>query len=210
MSEEAAAVAAPAQDAVEQVTQEVKEVKLENGAAPGAEATNGTPAKNENAVPFKDAFKAFSKFGDPKSDGKHITLSQSDKWMKQAKVIDGKKITTTDTAIHFKKLKIIKVGLEDYQKFLEDLAKSKKIEVSDIKKKLTSCGTPGFSTNVTKAASAAATVDRLTDTSRYTGTSKQRFDESGKGKGISGRKDVVDGSGYVTGYQHKDSYNKTH
>lgn len=54
---------------------------------------------------FIASFKAFSKFGDIKSDGKHITLSQSDKWMKQAKVIDGKKITTTDTGIYFKKQK---------------------------------------------------------------------------------------------------------
>lgn len=61
---------------------------------------------------------------------------------------------------------------------------------------------------VAKSPAAAATVDRLTDTSKYTGSHKQRFDETGKGKGISGRKDVVDGSGYVTGYQHKDTYNK--
>lgn len=54
---------------------------------------------------FRAQFKAFSKFGDTKSDGKHITLSQSDKWMKQAKVIEGKKINTTDTGIYFKRLK---------------------------------------------------------------------------------------------------------
>ncbi|XP_072947349.1 tubulin polymerization-promoting protein homolog [Epargyreus clarus] len=198
-----------AQEAVEQVTEQVKDVKLENGSAPGA--ANGTPAKNDdNVIPFKDAFKAFSKFGDPKSDGKHITLSQSDKWMKQAKVIDGKKITTTDTAIHFKKLKSVKVGIEDYQKFLDDLAKSKKVEVEDIKKKLTTCGQPGITTHLTKSPAAAAAVDRLTDTSKYTGSHKQRFDETGKGKGIAGRKDMVDGSGYVTGYQHKDTYGKPH
>lgn len=34
---------------------------------------------------------------------------------------------------------------------------------------------------------AAAAVNRLTDTSKYTGSSKQRFDETGKGKGIAGR-----------------------
>lgn len=194
-------------DAVEQVTQEVKDIKLENGSAPGA--TNGTP-KEDNAIPFKDAFKAFSKFGDIKSDGKLITLSQSDKWMKQAKVIDGKKITTTDTAINFKKLKSQKVGIEDYQKFLEELAKSKKTELEDIKKKLTSCGQPGISSHVTKSPAAAAAVDRLTDTSKYTGSHRQRFDDTGKGKGIAGRKDQVDGSGYVSGYQHKDTYNKGH
>ncbi|XP_023934237.2 tubulin polymerization-promoting protein homolog [Bicyclus anynana] len=194
--------------AVEELSQEVKDVKLENGSAAAA---NGTPSKNEdNAIPFKDAFKMFSKFGDPKSDGKQITLSQSDKWMKQAKVIDGKKITTTDTAIHFKKLKLVKLGIDDYQKFLEELAKSKKVELEDIKKKLTTCGQPGVSTHLPKSTAAAATVGRLTDTSKYTGSHKQRFDESGKGKGIAGRKDLVDGSGYVSGYQHKNSYDKSH
>lgn len=195
-------------DAVEQVAQEVKDIKLENGNAP--RAANGTPSKEDNAVPFKDAFKTFSKFGDPKSDGKLITLSQSDKWMKQAKVIDGKKITTTDTAIHFKKLKSLKVGIEDYQKYLDELAKSKKLELEDIKRKLTTCGQPGFTSHVTKSQAAAATVDRLTDTTKYTGSHKQRFDDTGKGKGITGRKDLVDGSGYVSGYQHKDSYDKSH
>ncbi|XP_047993066.1 tubulin polymerization-promoting protein homolog isoform X2 [Leguminivora glycinivorella] len=194
------------QDAVEQVTQEVKAVKLENGSAPGA-----TYGKSEdNAVSFKDAFKAFSKFGDPKSDGKHITLSQSDKWMKQAKVIDGKKITTTDTAIHFKKLKSMKLAEADYLKFLEDLAKSKKVELDEIKKKLTTCGQPGLTSHVAKSPAAAAAVERLTDTSKYTGSHKQRFDETGKGKGIAGRKELVDGSGYVSGYQHKDTYDKSH
>ena len=51
-------------------------------------------------------------------------------------------------------------------------------------------------------------VDRLTDTSKYTGSHKERFDEEGKGKGIAGRKEVVDDSGYVTGYHEKDSYGK--
>ncbi|XP_022113629.1 tubulin polymerization-promoting protein homolog [Pieris rapae] len=201
--------AEPAQEAVEQVSQGVKDVKLENGSAPGA--ANGTPTKNDdNAIPFKDIFKMFSKFGDPKSDGKQITLSQSDKWMKQAKVIDGKKITTTDTAIYFKKLKSVKVGIEDYQKFLDDLAKNKKVDIEDIKKKLTTCGQPGVSTHLPKSPAAAAAVDRLTDTTKYTGSHKQRFDDTGKGKGIAGRKDLVDGSGYVTGYQHKDTYGKGH
>jgi len=50
----------------------------------------------------------------------------------------------------------------------------------------------------------------LTDTSKYTGSSKQRFDDSGKGKGISGRKEMADQSGYVAGYKHKDTFDKTH
>lgn len=57
-----------------------------------------------------------------------------------------------------------------------------------------------------QAGKAASTVDRLTDVSKYTGSHKQRFDETGKGRGIAGRKDLPDQSGYVQGYQNKDSY----
>lgn len=99
-------------------------------------------ALEEPKVTFQDQFKAFSKFGDTKSDGKLITLSQSDKWMKQAKVID-KKITTTDTGIHFKKFKAMKISYADYNKFLEDLAKTKKVELTEIKNKMATCGAPG-------------------------------------------------------------------
>lgn len=55
-----------------------------------------------------------------------------------------------------------------------------------------------------------STVERLTDVSKYTGSHKQRFDETGKGKGIAGRRDVPEASGYVHGYQNKDTYSKTH
>ena len=61
-----------------------------------------TPAPGNHT--FAENFKAFSKFGDIKSLGNAITLSNSDKWFKQAKIIDGKKITTTDTGIYWKQV----------------------------------------------------------------------------------------------------------
>uniref|UniRef100_A0A1B6C674 TPPP family protein n=1 Tax=Clastoptera arizonana TaxID=38151 RepID=A0A1B6C674_9HEMI len=88
-------------------------------------------------------FCAFSKFGDTKSDGKTITLTQSDKWMKQAGVIDGKKITTTDTGICFNKLKSKTIPYKDFEKYVEDLANSKKISPDELKLKLQECGEPG-------------------------------------------------------------------
>ncbi|KFB48786.1 hypothetical protein ZHAS_00016796 [Anopheles sinensis] len=208
-------------DVVDKVAVEVAEMALDpkdtpaadpktpEPAKPAAEGeTNGaTSGKSTSSVAFKEQFKAFSKFGDTKSDGKHLTLSQSDKWMKQAKVID-KKITTTDTGIHFKKLKSMKLTYDDYNKFLDDLAKTKKVELEEIKSKMANCGAPGVH-NATPG-KAADTVARLTDTSKYTGSHKQRFDETGKGKGIAGRKDMVDQSGYVSGYGHKNTYDKTH
>nr|CAD7449803.1 unnamed protein product [Timema bartmani] len=146
--------------------------------------------------------------------------------------------------------RMMKMPVDEYSKFLEELCKNKKVDVKEIKEKLTTCGVPGFSSSssyvrrhysmggwvrasqttvdtsrlpeqgfgtsmapsrVDDAASkAASTVERLTDASKYTGAHKQRFDETGKGKGIAGRKDLPDSSGYVQGYINKDSYNKTH
>ena len=58
----------------------------------------------------------------------------------------------------------------------------------------------------------------MTDTSKYTGTHKLRFDEDGKGRGLEGRDSVAKGSGmaagsvgalpsYVQGYDNVDTYN---
>ena len=55
--------------------------------------------------------------------------------------------------------------------------------------------------------SKTAALDRLTDTSKYGGTHRQRFDSTGKGKGKEGREDVGGKDGYVTGskiHQKKD------
>ena len=51
-------------------------------------------------------------------------------------------------------------------------------------------------------------MDRLTDSSKYTGAHKQRFDADGKGLGKEGREDIDDNDGYVSGYQNKDTYDK--
>ena len=73
-------------------------------ACPSTPTTPSRPGTGKGS-PLLEQFRIFAKFGDSKADGKAISLSQSDKWMKQAKVIDGIKITTTDTGIYFKKFK---------------------------------------------------------------------------------------------------------
>lgn len=55
---------------------------------------------------------------------------------------------------------------------------------------------------------ASPTVNRLTDPTKFTGSHKERFDDTGRGKGKAGRVDVVDTSGYVSGYKHRGSYEK--
>lgn len=154
---------------------------------------------------MEEKFKAFAKFGNSKMT--EMTLSSSDKWMKQAGVIDGKKITTTDTAICFSKLKSKALGYEDYNKFLKILAKEKNINLEELKNKLLKCDTPG--TSGTTKPEESSTVQRLTDTSKYTGSHKERFDKSGKGKGVAGREDRHENTGYVQGFKNKDTYDKT-
>ena len=53
-------------------------------------------------------------------------------------------------------------------------------------------------------------VEKMTDTSQYTGAHKERFDESGKGKGAAGRTDTVENTGYVGNYKGEGTYDKKH
>ena len=50
----------------------------------------------------------------------------------------------------------------------------------------------------------------MTDTSKYTGAHKERFGADGKGKGIDGREDRADNTGYVGNYKEAGTYDKKH
>ena len=52
----------------------------------------------------------------------------------------------------------------------------------------------------------APAVDRLTDSSRFTGSHKERFDSSGRGKGREGREELVENTGYVGAYRNAGTY----
>ena len=47
-------------------------------------------------------FELFSRFGGSETQGRMITLTQSDKWLRQAGVIDSWGVTTIDTALAFR------------------------------------------------------------------------------------------------------------
>ncbi|MBN3282165.1 TPPP3 protein, partial [Polyodon spathula] len=52
----------------------------------------------------------------------------------------------------------------------------------------------------------AGAVDRLTDTTKFTGAHKERFDDTGKGRGRAGREELPDTSGYVGAYKGAGTY----
>ena len=53
---------------------------------------------------LRELFAHFARFGDPHSTGHHITLAQTDKWFRQAGIVDNWNVTATDTAISYRKV----------------------------------------------------------------------------------------------------------
>ncbi|XP_010073454.1 PREDICTED: uncharacterized protein LOC104462986 [Pterocles gutturalis] len=101
------------------------------------------------------------------------------------------------------------ITFEQFKEALQELSKKRFKDKSDEEAvqeiyKLIEGKAPIIS-GVTKAIS-SPTVSRLTDTTKFTGSHKERFDPSGKGKGKAGREDLVDDSGYVSGYKHAGTY----
>lgn len=96
---------------IEEVYEQEQETKMEKANEEVVKDVNPTPPTTPSPAPssndqrpqqqngnnLQENFKLFAKFGDSKSSGEAITLSNSDKWFKQAKIIDGKKVTTVDT-----------------------------------------------------------------------------------------------------------------
>lgn len=168
-------------------TKEVEQVISNEEEKAEADKTTAPPVSK---AALREQFEAFAKFGDKSADGKSIKLSQSDKWFKQAKVIDPKKISTTDTGIAFRKISknSPKLSFADWNKYLDEISNTKKVDANEIKGKLVSCGKPGLSGTTSVAKTAA--LDRLTDASKYGGTHKNRFTPDGKGRGKEGRVDA--------------------
>ncbi|CAG7823511.1 unnamed protein product [Allacma fusca] len=124
---------------------------------------------------FKELFYAFSRFGDPFAVGKQITLTNSDKWLKQAGVIDGELITTTDTSILFRRLfkAAKKIGFHDFVQYIYELALEKGLDVRFLEHKLMRCGPPSFS-QITRPCHDKV-IKRLTDVTKFTGAQRSRF-----------------------------------
>ncbi|KAM9792850.1 tubulin polymerization-promoting protein family member 2 [Neosynchiropus ocellatus] len=164
------------------------------------------------ASDVETSFRKFAVHGDSKATGKEMNGKNFAKLCKDCNVIDGKHVTTTDVDIVFNKVKDKSARVITYEQFntaMEELSlKRFKGKSKDEAKGLIDgliAGKEPANAGVTKATKGGA-VDRLTDTSKYTGAHKQRFDESGKGRGIAGREDIKENSGYVGAYKGSGTY----
>ncbi|XP_075833301.1 tubulin polymerization-promoting protein family member 3 isoform X1 [Microtus pennsylvanicus] len=169
-------------------------------------------AASTDVAGLEESFRKFAIHGDPKASGQEMNGKNWAKLCKDCKVADGKAVTGTDVDIVFSKVKAKSarvINYEEFKKALEELATKRfkgksKEEAFDAICQLVAGKEPA-NLGVTKAKTGGA-VDRLTDTSKYTGSHKERFDESGKGKGIAGRQDILDDSGYVSAYKNAGTY----
>ncbi|CAB1338781.1 unnamed protein product [Coregonus sp. 'balchen'] len=153
-----------------------------------------------------NSFKKFAIHGDTKATGKEMNGKNWAKLCKDCKIIDGKNVTGTDVDIVFTKVKAKTsrvITYEEFQRALEELA-PKRFKGQSKEEALTVVWCV-VCVCVGKVAKTAA-VDRLTDTSKYTGSHKERFDESGKGRGKGGREELVENTGYVGSYKNAGTY----
>ncbi|XP_068092601.1 tubulin polymerization-promoting protein [Hyperolius riggenbachi] len=163
---------------------------------------------------LEETFRKFAIHGDTRATGKEMHGKNWSKLCKDCQVIDGKTVTITDVDIIFSKVKAKSCRTITFQQFsdaLDELAQKRykdheKEEAIRMMHRLVEGKAPIIA-GVTKAVS-SPTVSRLTDVSKFTGSHKERFDSSGKGKGKAGREDLFDQSGYVSGYKHAGTYNK--
>uniref|UniRef100_A0A3P8RKI1 Tubulin polymerization-promoting protein family member 3 n=1 Tax=Amphiprion percula TaxID=161767 RepID=A0A3P8RKI1_AMPPE len=155
------------------------------------------------------AFRKFAVHGDTKATGKELNGKNWAKLCKDCKIVDVKNVTSTDVDIVFSKFFVMNqcsdssgppkssrvVTYEEFRRALEELAPKRfkgqsKDEALQSMFKLVE-GREPTNVGVTKMSKTAA-VDRLTDTARYTGSHKERFDETGKGRGREGREEIVE------------------
>ncbi|KAI8852913.1 p25-alpha-domain-containing protein [Chytridium lagenaria] len=155
-----------------------------------------------------DVFERFAAFGSNRNlssldssllsiSGGGLTLDgpRFAKFARDTGLVDGKKVTATDIDIIFNKTKSKGNRRIDWPVFLEAvqlIAEKRYPEKSD--QQALHCTlydvcirSPGGPAKKGTTVQADAVLDRLTDTTAYTGTHKSRFDENGNGRGLAGR-----------------------
>uniref|UniRef100_A0A8B9SLF4 Tubulin polymerization-promoting protein family member 3 n=1 Tax=Anas platyrhynchos TaxID=8839 RepID=A0A8B9SLF4_ANAPL len=183
-----------------------------NGVPSAPPPSHSPMAGSTEMTSLEESFRKFAIYGDTKATGQEMNGKNWAKLCKDCKVTDGKSVTGTDVDIVFSKVKgktARVINYEEFKKALEELAQKRFKDKSKEEAFEAICqlvaGKEPINVGVTKAKTVGA-VERLTDTSKYTGSHKERFDETGKGKGKSGRENIVDNSGYVSAYKNAGTY----
>merc|ERR1711875_27521 len=167
-----------------------------------------------NMASNDDLKKAFMNFANQGKSGAQVQELDNKNWTKMAKDcgLYNKTCTSTDGDITFQKFcgnKAKHITFDVFLKFIDELAsKYYKGDANAVAKYRELIVKKGAPQNTGTKVATGNNVGKMTDTSQYTGAHKERFDESGKGKGKDGREDVTANDGYVTGYKGKGTYDQ--
>jgi len=160
------------------------------------QSAGAAPAGSSGEAPaLRDIFDHYCNRA-PKSDA--IDNSKWAKALTDLQWIDAR-VTKTDGDLIFTKVKDKGARKMDFDTFVEgvkEVAKRRHPNDGDALTKLLQ------STTLPSKQGGSASpnvVDRLTDTSKFTGTHKARFDEDGKGKGLDGRDANLAGDKLIVG-----------
>ncbi|XP_018596208.2 tubulin polymerization-promoting protein isoform X1 [Scleropages formosus] len=189
----------------------LKRLSSESNGTGESKAGSATPVE---LTALEESFRRFAIHGDTRATGKDMHGKNWSKLCKDCGIIDGRAITLTDVDIVFTKVKkksCRTITFDQFKEALGELARKRfkdktAEEAAEEVFKMVEGKSPIIS-GVTRAV-ASPTVSRLTDTTKFTGSHKERFDETGRGKGKAGRVEIVDTSGYVSGYKHAGTYEK--
>ncbi|KAK2193803.1 hypothetical protein NP493_5g08032 [Ridgeia piscesae] len=160
---------------------------------------------------IKATFKLFA----TKNNGAEATSKDITRWCTDAGVF-GKTCNSNNLDIAFSKVKPKgknTITVKELDALIAELAKKYKDDkkcdeaeaVTKIKEKMSNTQPKGHGTTKT---SKTGNVGKMTDASQYTGSHKERFDADGKGKGIAGREELADNSGYVGNYKGEGSFDQ--
>ncbi|XP_076684131.1 tubulin polymerization-promoting protein homolog [Andrena cerasifolii] len=104
--------------------------------------------KEPEVIPLREMFDAYCEM-DPISSAKSVQLlplSQSDKWLISARILDMVTLMTTDTGLAFFKFRKRALSFDEYMTYLNDLATLKDLNLEELKYKLQTCGKPRMTT----------------------------------------------------------------
>ncbi|XP_061211081.1 tubulin polymerization-promoting protein family member 2-like [Neopsephotus bourkii] len=164
----------------------------------------------------ENTFRKFATYCDTAANGNTMSGKNFSKMCKECGVMDGKAVTSADIDIVFNKVKAKgarTITFAEFQQAMKEpcvkyFKNKSPEEVLQAVYSLIEGKEPGYVG--TMKATKVGGVERLTDTSKYTGTHKERFDESGKAKGLAGGEDLTDNSCYAGAYKGAGTYDKTH
>ncbi|XP_003803764.1 tubulin polymerization-promoting protein family member 2-like [Otolemur garnettii] len=156
-------------------------------------------------------FQRFAVLGDSSSSGTEINNKNFSKLCEDCGIMDGKMVTSTDVDTVFNKVKAKDAGTVTFHQFTEAM---KELSQKRFKGKSPDQGLEDIyklmegKNPATTSAERANAVDQHTNTSKYTGSHQECLDDDGKGKGIAGREEITDNSGYGRDHKGAGTYDK--